>query len=297
MNIALAKNINIITGDSENKGRIEIDPLFPGYGITLGNSIRRVLLSSLPGAAPIGVKIKGVNHEFMPIPHIKEDVLEIILNLKKLRLKIHSDEPIKLELEAHSKKMITAADISDNPEVEIINKELHICEITDMAGNLNLEILAGKGMGYETIEARDNSEKKNQDIDYIEMDSIFTPVLRAGLSVENVRVGKMTNWDKLIIDIETDGTITPKEAYEESVQILIKQFNAVAKIGGQEDREEDKEEEEKGKEKKEEKKEKVEEKEEGETGEKEEKEEKKRKINFKIFQFIIYNLLINLNAA
>jgi DNA-directed RNA polymerase subunit alpha len=238
--IALAKNIKIIPGDNENIGRIEIEPLFPGYGITLGNSIRRVLLSSLPGAAPIGVKIKGVNHEFMAIPHVKEDVLEIILNLKKLRLKSHAEEPVKLELDIHGKKTITAGDISKNSEVEVINKDLHICEITDMAGNINMEILVDHGMGYETIESRDEAEKKKQDIDYIEMDSIFTPVLRAGLSVENVRVGKMTNWDKLIIDIETDGTISPKESFEESVRILIEQFNAVAKIDGKNKEKEDK---------------------------------------------------------
>ena len=231
-NIALAKDIKIIPGKKDNQARIEIGPLFTGYGVTLGNAIRRVLLSSLPGAAPVGLKIKGANHEFMPISHIKEDVLEIILNLKKLRLKSFSDELVKLELDVHGKKKITAADITKNSEVEIVNNDLYICEITDMAGNISMEILIDKGMGYHTIESRKDMDKKNKEVDYIEMDSIFTPVLNVGINIESVRVGKMTNWDKLIIDIETDGTISPKEAYEESVQILIEQFGVVAKIGG-----------------------------------------------------------------
>ncbi|MEA3449563.1 MAG: DNA-directed RNA polymerase subunit alpha [Patescibacteria group bacterium] len=231
-NIALAKNIKFIPGENKNQGKIEISPLFPGYGITLGNSVRRVLLASLIGAAPIGIKIKGVNHEFTSIPYIKEDILEIVLNLKKLRLKSFSEEIVKLELDVHGKKKITAADINKNSEVKIANKDLFICEITDMAGNLNMEILIAKGRGYDTIEGRKGADEKNKDINYIEMDSIFTPVLKIGVNIENVRVGKMTNWDKLIIDLETDGTVSPEEAYEEAVRILIKQFKAVKKIGG-----------------------------------------------------------------
>lgn len=222
--IALPKNVNFKKGEKENQGYIMIDPCYPGYGITLGNALRRVLLSSLPGAAPIGVKIEGADHEFMTIPHVKEDVLEIILNLKQLRLKIHTEEEVRLELSVAGKKEVTAADITKNSEVEIVNPDLAIANITDMAGSLNMEIVVSKGRGYRTVE---QIEEKRKEIGYIDMDSIFSPVLSTGLSVDDVRVGKMTNWEKLTLDIVTDGTITPQEAYEQSVNILISQFGAL----------------------------------------------------------------------
>lgn len=219
--IALPKKIEFKAGKTPNEGQMIVEPCFPGYGITLGNSLRRVMLSSLPGAAAIGVKIKGVDHEFMPLPHLKEDILEFILNLKQLRLKVHTEETQILELDVHGKKVITAADIKPNSEVEIVNPDLVLGNITDMAGSLNAEIHVAKGMGYVTIESRE--EKENQ-IGYIEMDSIFSPVSKAGVEIENVRVGKMTNWDRLVLDIKTDGTMTPEEAFNDSVQILINQF-------------------------------------------------------------------------
>ncbi len=222
--IALPKKIKFKKGKTPNEGKIYVEPCFPGYGITLGNSLRRVLLSSLPGAAAIGVKIKGIDHEFMPLPHLKEDILEFILNLKKLRLKIHSEEDQILELDVHGKKDVTAGDIKANRQEEIVNPELVLGTITDMAGNLSAEIHVTKGMGYVTIESR---EEKVSQIGFMEMDSIFSPVLKAGIEIENVRVGKMTNWDRLVIDIKTDGTITPEEAFNDSIQILIKQFTAL----------------------------------------------------------------------
>lgn len=226
-NISLPQKIEFKEGEEKNRGLITVEPCYPGYGATIGNAVRRVLISSLPGAAVVGVKIKGAVHEFMPIPHVKEDALNIILNLKKLRLKVHSDETVKLELDIHGEKKVTAADITKNSQVEIINPELHIADITDMAGSLVVEIFVRQGRGYETIESRD--EKKHE-TGYIEMDSVFSPVLSVGISIENVRVGKMTNWDKLVLDVQTDGTITSEEAFNASVNVLIDQFNALVGV-------------------------------------------------------------------
>ncbi len=222
--IALPKNVNFKKGDSENHGIISIEPCYPGYGTTIGNSLRRVLLSSLPGAAVVGVKIDGAEHEFMELPHVKEDVLNIILNLKELRLKIHTDEEVKLELNVAGKKEVKASDITKNSNVEIINPDLTIANITDMAGSLKMEIYVSKGRGYRTVEA---IEEKKKEIGYIDMDSIFSPVISVGLNVEDVRVGKMTNWEKLTLNIVTDGTITPEEAFKQSVDIMISQFGAL----------------------------------------------------------------------
>lgn len=222
--IALPKKIEFLKGADKNQKQVVIEPCYPGYGATIGNTLRRVLLSSLPGAAVVGVKIKGADHEFMALPHIKEDVLEIILNLKKLRLKMFTDEVVKLELNVKGEKKVMAGNINPNSDVEIVNPELFIADITDMAGNLDMEIFVAKGIGYEMIESR---EKEKHETGYIEIDSIFTPVLAVGIKIENVRVGKMTNWDKLILDIETDGTITPEEAFTESTNILINQFSSL----------------------------------------------------------------------
>lgn len=222
--IALPQNVEFKKGAGSHESHAEIFPCYPGYGITLGNSLRRVLLSSLPGAAVVGVKIKGADHEFMSLPHVKEDVLEIILNLKKLRLKVFSEEPVKLELDVHGEKKVKAGDITKNAQVEIVNPELLIANITDMAGNLQMEISVAQGKGYEPVESR---EKKNTEIGYIEIDAIYSPVVKVGVNVENMRVGKMTNWEKLNLDIQTDGTITPEEAFSDSVKILIDQFNAL----------------------------------------------------------------------
>ncbi len=222
--IALAKKIEFQAGVEADSGKVVVEPLFPGYGMTLGNSLRRVLLSSLPGAAVVGVKIKGASHEFMAIPNVKEDVLEIILNLKQLRLKIFTEEEVKLELSVSGKKTVKASDISLNSEVEIVNKDLVLANITDPAGNLQMEIFVKSGRGYQLSEA---NKKEAKEIGYMEIDSIFSPVLGVSLNVENVRVGKMTNWDRLVIQIKTDGTIDFSEAFNQSVDILIEQFNAL----------------------------------------------------------------------
>jgi DNA-directed RNA polymerase subunit alpha len=237
--ISLPQKVNFIDGAEANQGIVEIEPCYPGYGMTLGNALRRVLLSSLPGAAVIGVKIKGVSHEFSTLPHVKEDILEIILNLKKLRIKIFEkdeDEELRLELKVHGKKEVKASDITKNSKVEIVNGDLVIANITDMAGSLEMELFVDKGRGYRPVESIEN--KKNE-IGYIDIDSIFSPVFAVGIKVENVRVGKMTNWDKLVLDIVTDGTLTPKEAFEKSNQILIDQFSAIIGLNNKKDEEEE----------------------------------------------------------
>lgn len=226
-NIALPKKIEFKDGQTANQKAIIIEPLYPGYGTTLGNALRRVLLSSIPGTAVVGVKIVGADHEFMALPNIKEDVLEIILNLKQLNLKIHSDEVVKLELEAHGEKEVKAKDIKPNSDVEIANKDLTLATITDMAGKLSMEIYVSRGLGYETIENRENRKKE---IGYIEIDSVFSPLKAVGIAIENTRVGKMTNWDKLTLNVETDGTVTPEEVFDNAVAILLKQFNSLVDI-------------------------------------------------------------------
>lgn len=224
-NIALPNKISYKAGEDENNGQVIIEPCFPGYGITIGNSLRRVLLSSLEGAAVVGVKIEGVDHEFMSLPSVKEDILEILMNLKELRIKMFTDEVVKLTLKAGGKKEVKASEITPDSNVEIINKDLKLATLTEMTGNLNMEIFVKKGIGYESIESR---EEKRNEIGYLELDSIYSPVLNIGVDVENVRVGKMTNWDKLILDILTDGTITPFEAFKKANQILIEQFTSLS---------------------------------------------------------------------
>jgi DNA-directed RNA polymerase subunit alpha len=222
--IALPKKIEFVQGAKPNEGQIIIEPLFPGYGITLGNSLRRVLLSSLPGAAIVGVKIKGIDHEFMTLPHLKEDILEFILNLKQVRLKLYAEETVKLELSIHGQKEIKAGDIKKTNLADIVNPDLVLGHITDMAGNLEAELFVKPGMGYEMIE---NRESKSNELGYIEMDSIYSPIMLAGVEISNVRVGKMTNWDRLTLNIITDGSITPEESFKYAVNVLIEQFRSL----------------------------------------------------------------------
>jgi len=244
--IALAKKIEFNQDAKSNNGSIVVEPLYPGYGMTLGNSLRRVLLSSLSGAAVVGVKIKGVKHEFMSLPGVKEDVIDIILNLKQLRLKIfaETEDVIKLEVNVKGKKQVTAADIEKNSQVEIVSKDLVLANTTEATSNLSMEIYVAKGRGYSLVE---KNKKDSKEIDYIEIDSIFSPILAVSAKVENVRVGKMTNWDKLVLDVETDGTLTVKDAFEKSVNILIEQFSSLISLNeeksvkkeGKEEKEED----------------------------------------------------------
>ncbi len=224
-NIALPKKLSFLPTEEKNRVKAILEPLAPGYGTTLGNAIRRVLLASLPGVAVIGAKIEGATHEFMALPNIKEDILEILLNLKKIRLRLDEGvDEARLVLNAFGEKVVTAKDITKQAGVEIMSPEIVIAHLTDMGGKLDMEIFVRRGVGYETIESRE--EKKNE-LGYIDVDSVYSPVLTVGLDIENVRVGKMVNWEKLILEVETDGTLTVEEAFKASTSILIDQLNAV----------------------------------------------------------------------
>lgn len=227
-NIALPKKLAFLSEEGNHHAKAVVEPLAPGYGTTLGNALRRVLLASLPGVAVVGAKIEGATHEFMALPNIKEDVLEMLLNLKKLRLRLDEGvDEARLELHAFGEKVVTAADITKQAGVEIISKDVVIAHLTDMGGKLDMEIFVRRGVGYETIE---NREEKKSELGYIDVDSIYSPVLTVGLDIENVRVGKMVNWEKLVLDIETDGTISVEEAFKASAAILIDQLTAVMNL-------------------------------------------------------------------
>lgn len=221
-NILLPSTIKYEQGQRPNEGVLVVEPCFHGYGTTLGNALRRVLLSSLPGAAVTAVKIKGVTHEFQALPNVKEDVLEVILNLKGLRLKCFSEEPVKLTLKTKGAKVVTAADIDANSDVEIVNPEMKIATITDDGGTFEMELTVGRGRGYVPTEERTG---EGNDLGTIAIDSLYSPVRNVGYRVENTRVGEITNYDKLVMNIETDGTITPQEAVGQCAKILIDYFS------------------------------------------------------------------------
>jgi len=205
-----------------SKGILTVEPCYFGYGTTLGNALRRVLLSSLPGAAVTAAKIKGVDQEFSAITNVKEDALCICLNLKNLRMKVFSDEPVKLVLKAKGQKVVTAADFEKNSDVEIINTDLEIATLTDKKAELEMEVTVSQGRGYIPTEERD---KEDVEIGTILVDAVFTPVQKVGYQVVPTRVGDITNYDKLMMDIETDGTVTPEEAVKQAANILIEHFS------------------------------------------------------------------------
>ncbi len=219
-----------IVEESENKGIYEIDGLYPGYGHTLGNSLRRIILSSLPGVAVTGVKIDGVSHEFSTVEGIKEDVINILLNIKKMRMILHTEEPQSLSISKEGEGELTAADLSkSNSAVEIVNPELHIATLTDKKSSINMEITVERGLGFVT---KEEMKKEKTPIGTIALDAVFTPIRKVTYEVENMRVGDRTDFNKLIISIETDKTISPREALEESIYIMIEQLKAV--VGFQE---------------------------------------------------------------
>jgi len=207
-----------------NRAVFEIEGLHPGYGVTLGNALRRVMLSSLPGAAVVGIKIKGVQHEFSTILHVAEDVIEIILNLRQIRFKLYSDQPVRLNLVAKGEKEAKAGDIKTTSEVEIINPEVVIANLTNKKAELEMEIEIDKGLGFVPVEAR---KKEKLEIGYIAVDSQFAPIRKVNFETENMRVGDRTDYNRLRIDIETDGSVTPEEAFNQSNKILVEQFKAL----------------------------------------------------------------------
>lgn len=206
----------------KNKAVFEIEALYPGYGITIGNSLRRVLISSLEGAAVTQVKIKNVSHEFSVIPGVLEDVINIMLNLKQLRFKIFTKEPQKALLKVKGEKKVRGSDFKLPSQLELINKEAHIATLTDKKAGLEIEIQVSKGIGYVSKEAR---KKEKLEVGVVLLDAIFTPVKRVAFRVENMRVGKRTDFDKLFLEIETDGTVSPQQAFSRSSEILFKHFN------------------------------------------------------------------------
>lgn len=210
---------------SNTNATFVIEPLHAGYGNTLGNSLRRVLLSSIRGGAIVAFRVEGATHEFTTVKGIKEDVVDIMLNLKNVRLKVHSDEPIELRLEKKGAGPVTAKDIKTTADVEVVNPEQVIATIDDPKMNLVIDLVAEAGRGYRTIE---DSSVSRLHSDMIALDAVFSPVLRVRYKVDATRVGRETNLDKLQLTIETNGAITPKDAFEEAAAILVNQYTALA---------------------------------------------------------------------
>lgn len=210
---------------SDDFGRFVVEPLERGFGSTLGNALRRVLLSSLPGAAVTSVKVDGVYHEFATIPGVKEDTTELILNLKQLRLKSHTDQPVLVRLEATGPGVVTAADLIAPSEVEVVNPELHIATLDSPDTRLELELTVERGHGYMPADGRESPS-----IGVIPIDAIFTPIRRVNYFVEPTRVGVRTDLDRLTIEIQTDATMTPTQALAQAATILIDHFSIIADL-------------------------------------------------------------------
>ena len=210
----------IETPTDDSYGKYVIEPLERGYGTTLGNSLRRVLLSSLPGTAVTSIRISGIQHEFSTIPGVKEDVTEIVLNIKRIIARLHSDEPKTVYIEASGECEVTAGDIKADGEVEILNPELHIATLGPDA-SLSMELTLDHGRGYVPA---DKNKNPQQIIGTIPVDSIYTPVLKVNYAVENTRVGNQTDFDKLTLEVWTDGTITPRDAVSLGAKILVDHF-------------------------------------------------------------------------
>lgn len=206
----------------DNSYEVTLEPLYPGYGVTIGNALRRVLLSSMPGAAVTAVKIKYVDHEFSAIPNVKEDVIQIILNLKQLRLRSFSTEPVRLKLQTKGEGVVTAEMFQETDQVEVANKDLYICTLDNKNSDFEMEIIVEQGRGYEPVEVRQHS---NLEAGMLAIDAIYTPVRSVFFDVSNVRVGGMTNFDKLVVRMETDGTITGGEAIDIASHILVDHFS------------------------------------------------------------------------
>ena len=227
--IVLPSKPRVVSEDG-NSGVYEIDGFYPGFGHTIGNSLRRIVLSSIPGAAITSVKMDGVQHEFSTMSGVKEDVIAIILNLKKVRIRIIDTQPHTLVLKKKGVGSVTAGDIEVPGQVEILNPDQHICEITDKSGVVDMELSVDTGLGYVPKEVL---QKERAEIGAIVLDAIFTPIRRAHYEVENMRVGDKTNFNRLRVSIETDGTLTPREALERSIAIMIQQLKAI--VGFKED--------------------------------------------------------------
>jgi DNA-directed RNA polymerase subunit alpha len=221
--IVLPSKPKVIRED-EFRGTYEIDGLYPGYGHTLGNSLRRIILSSLPGTAITSVKIEGAEHEFSTLPGVKEDIISIILALKKVRFQMVGNDSVRVQLSAKGAEQVTAGDIETGGQVEVVNKDQVIATLTDKKAVLNMEITLEKGMGYVSKEFL---RQDNNEIGTIFVDAVFSPIRQVGYEVESMRVKDRTNYNRLRLNIETDGTISPREALEKSIFTMITQLQAV----------------------------------------------------------------------
>lgn len=210
---------------SSTSAEFVIEPLHAGYGNTLGNSLRRVLLSSVKGAAIVAFRIEGATHEFTTVAGVKEDVVDIMLNLKNVRVKSHSDEPVELRLEKKGAGVVTAADIKTTADVEVVNPDQIIATIDDPKASVVMDLVVESGRGYRTIE-ESSAERLHSDM--IALDAVFSPVLRVRYKVDSTRVGQETNLDKLLLTVDTDGSLSPRDAFEESAAILVNQYTALA---------------------------------------------------------------------
>ena len=214
-----------ITDHSDTSATFAVEPLHAGYGNTLGNSLRRVLLSSIRGAAIVSFKIEGANHEFTTVAGVKEDIVDISLNLKAVHLKSHTDEAVELRLEKSGAGVVTAADIQTNADIEVINPDQVICTIDDPSASVVIDLVVDSGRGYRTIE---ESSEERVHSDHIALDAMFSPVIRVRYKVEATRVGRETNLERLDLTVDTDGSMTPREAFEEAAAILVNQYTALA---------------------------------------------------------------------
>ncbi len=214
-----------VTDHSPTSATFVIEPLHPGYGMTLGNSLRRVLLSSIAGAAVTGFRIGGISHEFTTIKGVKEDVVQIMLNLKSIRFKVYSEEPQIITLNKKGKGPIRAKNLELNADTEIVNPDQLICTVDDDKANVSMELTVETGRGYRALDETASGKVVS---DMIMLDALFTPVLRVRYRVENTRVGQRTDLDRLLVTIDTDGSITPRDAFEEASAILVNQYTALA---------------------------------------------------------------------
>lgn len=215
--------------EDEKSGVFEIGGLFAGYGLTVGNALRRALLSSLPGAAVTEIKVKNAPHEFSTIPGVKEDIVEIMLNFKKLRFRLHSDEPQVLALKLKGEKTVTAGDIKLNAEVDLMNPDEILAHLTSKDAEIDIEVTVERGLGYVPVEAR-KSEGGHLSIGTIAVDAIFTPVQKVNYTIEDMRVGDRTDYNRLRIEITTDGTISPSTALHKAANILKDHFEKVSAV-------------------------------------------------------------------
>src|SRR3989338_3476067 len=218
--VQLPEKLSVLKEEG-HKMTLELSPLYPGYGVTVGNALRRVLLSSIEGAAITSVKIKGVSHEFSTMEGVLENVIEIIMNVKKIRLKLFGDEPATLELKVSGEKEVKAKDLKTHQNVEIVTKDQLIATLTSKKAELEMELTVEKGIGYVPIEQR---QKEKISVCTISVDALFSPVKNVNFTVENIRVGQRTDYNKLILEIETDGLISPREALKKSLEIIEKEL-------------------------------------------------------------------------